>query len=214
MTVVLETIALLRAEHRRIDDAAGSLFAWSRELAAGGADRDALSVYLGFLREFISGHHHALEEKVLFPALVEHAEVPADRGPIAVLEADHRRCGELAGAVASAADEMLPERVRELVHHLWEHVDKEETVLLPEAERRLARAAVSELAAPPRSSAAQAAWDALEPLLARWPPADDPEVVRGAGCIACAAFAVTCGGIEKEWWSDWERLYHRSLDEG
>ena len=211
---MLETLAVLRAEHARIDAVAGSMLAWSRAFAGGAADRAPLPVYLRFLRELVTARHHALEERVLFPALVEHAEVPADRGPLAVLEADHRRGAELTAAVAAAPDEALPRCVRELVHHLWEHVDKEETVLLPEAEQRLARAAVSELPAPPVPAAARAAWHEVEPLLERWPPADDPEVVRGAGCIACAAFAVTCGGIEKEWWSDWERLYHRSLDEG
>ncbi len=48
----------------------------------------------------------------------------------------------------------------------------------------------------------------------RFPPLDDPEAIRGDGCVACSAFAVTCGGIEKEWWNDWEQEYHRSLDEG
>ena len=53
-----------------------------------------------------------------------------------------------------------------------------------------------------------------ERLVERFPPMDDSEIVRGDGCIACSAFAVTCGGIEKEWWNDWETEYHRSLDEG
>ncbi len=48
----------------------------------------------------------------------------------------------------------------------------------------------------------------------RFPPLDDHEAIRGDGCVACSAFAVTCGGIEKEWWNDWEHEYHRTLDEG
>ena len=53
-----------------------------------------------------------------------------------------------------------------------------------------------------------------EQLVERFPPLEDDEVFRGDGCVACSAFAVTCGGIEKEWWNDWESEYHRSLDEG
>lgn len=211
MSVAQQIVEVLDREHERIDAVAGSLLAWSRD-----PDRDpaALGRYLEFLRRFVSGRHHRLEEEVLFPALVEHAEVPADRGPLAVLEGDHRTAATLTDRVEEAGDDERSERVRELVHHLWEHVDKEQTVLLPEAAARLRRAGVAELEAPPPDEDAAAAWRAVEPLLERWPPADDPEVVRGAGCIACTAFAVTCGGIEKEWWSDWERLYHRSLDEG
>lgn len=210
MTAVQQIVEVLEREHGRIDDVAGSLLAWSRDPRR---DPAAIEVYLRFLRRFVSARHHRLEEEILFPALVEHAEAPADRGPLAVLEDDHRTAATLTDRVGAAGED-LEEPVRDLVHHLWEHVDKEQTVLLPEAAARLRRAGVAVLGAPPPDEEAAAAWRGIEPLLERWPPADDPEVVRGAGCIACAAFAVTCGGIEKEWWSDWERLYHRSLDEG
>ena len=60
----------------------------------------------------------------------------------------------------------------------------------------------------------EAARDLGERLTERFPPLDDPEIVRGDGCIACSAFGETCGGIETEWWNTWEHEYHRSLDEG
>ncbi len=38
--------------------------------------------FVRFFRVFVAGYHHEREEKMLFPALVETAEVPADRGPL------------------------------------------------------------------------------------------------------------------------------------
>ena len=51
-------------------------------------------------------------------------------------------------------------------------------------------------------------------LIGRLPPMDDPDLIRGDGCIPCAAFGDTCHGIETEWWTDWDKEHYRSLDEG
>jgi hypothetical protein len=120
--------------------------------------------------------------------------------------------GELELAAGSPEDSA--ETARRLARHLWEHVDKEDSVLLPEAEQRLVRGGISQLESRPPTSDEEAARDLGERLTQRFPPRDDPDMVRGDGCIACSAFAETCGGIEKEWWNTWEREYHRSLDEG
>ena len=116
---------------------------------------------------------------------------------------------EVATGGADAADV-----ARRLAHHLWEHVDKEESVLLPESIERLRRNGVTRLDGRGQTAEEESARALGEQLTERFPPLDDPEIVRGEGCIACSAFGETCGGIETEWWSTWEREYHRSLDEG
>jgi hypothetical protein len=103
---------------------------------------------------------------------------------------------------------------RDIARALWQHVDKEESVLLLESERRLIDGGVRELDPPPIGDAERRARDLLSELVRRLPPIDDPELVRGDGCIVCDAFGSECHGIETEWWSDWERMHHASLDEG
>jgi hypothetical protein len=117
-------------------------------------------------------------------------------------------------AEASREAEMAAAVARRLAHHLWEHVDKEESVLLPESTDRLRRNGVVSLEGREPTEEEIAARDLGVQLTERFPPLEDPEVVRGDGCISCSAFGETCGGIESEWWNTWEREYHRSLDEG
>jgi hypothetical protein len=92
----------------------------------------------------------------------------------------------------------------EYSHGLWHHIDAENSVLFPESEGRLAKKGVREL--PSREMTAQeaAAREAADDLLCRYPPASDPSIVRGDGCVSCHAFAESCRGLEREWWNEWE----------
>jgi hemerythrin-like domain-containing protein len=206
----------LTEEHRLVDRASGSLIRFAEgALTSETTSRDVADFVL-FLRVYVAGYHHEREEQELFPALVERAEVPADRGPLPVMLADHRASASMVDELeAAAGDPVAAAKVaRRLAHHLWEHVDKEDSVLFPESEQRLVRGGVAELQGRPPTIEEEAARELGESLTRRFPPLDDPNAIRGDGCIACSAFAVTCGGIEKEWWNDWEAEYHRSLDEG
>ena len=118
---------------------------------------------------------------------------------------------ELTAAGACAESESA---ARRLAAEIWQHLDKEETVLLPEAERRLIDGGVRELEGPPASDEVETARVLGLELIRKLPPMDDPDLIRGDGCIPCAAFGDTCHGIETEWWSDWEMEHHRGLDEG
>lgn len=205
-----EFVALLARQHRVLDRAAGSLLRWT------GSHQDeapeAREGYVGFFRSWCFGHHHRLEEEVLFPLLVEAAEVPANAGPLAVLRLEHERqvtaIKTLAEALQGAATTAV---VRSFVHAFWEHLDKERSVEFPEAARRLGRHGVTsvQLPTPPVEPPEE-----IMALIDRFPPADDPEVVRGDGCIMCSAFGGQCHGLETEWWSVWEWQHYRSLDEG
>jgi hemerythrin-like domain-containing protein len=212
----MQLLAELRQEHRLVDRLAGSLVRFAGEAVRGTTAAADVADFVHVLRVFVVGYHHEREEMTLFATLVERAEVPGDRGPIAVLVEEHRAGADLVDELERAA----PEAVRaadvatRLAHHLWEHVDKEESVLFPEAEQRLVRSAVNRLEGRRETAGEAAARELGVRLAKRFPPLDDPDIVRGDGCIACSAFAVTCGGIEKEWWSTWDREYHRTLDEG
>jgi hypothetical protein len=125
---------------------------------------------------------------------------------------DHRT---MAGLVATvAADGGSRASVLPLAHAYWEHVDKENSVLLPEADDRLRRNGVTSLAGHWPTPEQEQARELGVELVRRFPPVDDPQVVRGDGCVQCWAFGSRCAGIEKEWWNTWEWQYHRSLDDG
>ena len=204
------------AEHLLVDRVAGSLIRFAEMTAGGESSEEDVADFVEFFRVFVAGYHHEREEQTLFPVLVERAEVPADRGPLPSIEADHRAAAILVDELEEAGgnQERLASAARRLAHHLLEHVDKEDSVLVPESSERLRRNGVTRLEGRESTAEEEAARGLGEQLTVRFPPLDDPEVVRGDGCIACSAFGETCGGIETEWWNDWEHEYHRSLDEG
>jgi len=203
-------------EHQLVDRASGSLVRFAERANRSETMPQDVLDFVHFLRVYIGGYHHEREEQVLFPALVDRAEVPADRGPIPVMLADHRASAAMVDELEAAAEDpvIAAEVARRLAHHLWEHADKEDSVLFPEARQRLIRGGLANLEGRPPTPEEEAARELGVQLTERFPPLDDHEAIRGDGCVACSAFAVTCGGIEKEWWNDWEHEYHRTLDEG
>ncbi len=210
----MQLVEAICRDHRLIWRVAGSLVAWAER----GSDRpDAaadLDDYVRFLKIFVHGHHHRREE-ILFRALVEHAEVPRHRGPIEVLTAEHEESQRRIDALAAAgSSEATSAAAVALASELLQHLDKEESVLLPEAERRLIDGGIRELDDPPASAEVEAAAELGRTLVERWPPMDPPDLIRGDGCIVCPAFGDRCRGIETEWWSDWEREHYAGLDEG
>jgi len=211
----LELITVLRADHLLIDDLAGALFQWSAQLLGGEAASQDGTRFAATLRTLLEAHHE--REEVLFRALVDDAEVAGDRGPLAVLREEHLRTLELVAVLASDAgrpDDNTARVAHQLSHLLREHLDKENSVLFPEAEMRLNRNGIRQLEVRPPTTAEETAIDDARALFAGYPPLEDDEVVRGDGCVACAAFTETCHGIEAEWWTTWEWAHHRSLEEG
>ncbi len=210
----------LRREHDLIEPMLGSLRAFvtarleGRGLAADGAR------YLAFFRRFAGDFHHDKEEAVLFKALVEQAELPGDRGPIAAITGEHRRMADLLDALGGVLGSDLADaddrtKLHTLAvdysHALWRHMDAENSVLFPEGEERLRRAHVRELPSRPMHPAEQAAFEDAPALLAAYPPQADPQAPRGDGCVNCASYGTTCDGLEAEWWSDleWEDHWDR-----
>lgn len=208
----------LQAEHALVDAVVGSLRAWTLAWARGEGDAADGRAYLRFFRRWAGDYHHAREEDVLFPALVREVGLPRDKGPLAVIARDH---AELAGlldelevqlgrddAHARACVDAVATRYS---HHLWHHIDAENSVLFPESLARLRAHRVEELDGRAPTDDELAARREGEALLARFPPLHDATVFRGEGCIMCPAYGTSCEGLEREWWteSEWEEVHDR-----
>jgi len=210
----------LRAEHELIEQVVGSLRAFVEARLQGGGDPEDAARFLVFFRRYAGDFHHAKEEDVLFRALVDHAELPAERGPIAALTGEHQRMGELLDGLEPLLGSPLTDsadraRVKELAvdysRSLWHHIDAENSVMFPEGEEKLRRFHIRELDSRPPTAEEMAARDAGLELLAAYPPFHDPEVMRGDGCVACPSYGITCDGLEHEWWTDleWDDMRQR-----
>lgn len=213
----MQLIDELVAEHDLIDRVLESMRAYVDARVRGGADPSDGAGYMRFFRNFAGDFHHDREEDILFAALVQKAELPADRGPIAVMIADHAHMAELLGQLeplfgATELDPAALHRLQNLAvtysHALWHHIDAENSVLLPESRERLRRHHVSELSSRPMNPEEQAARACGELLLTKHPPTHDAEALRGDGCALCPAFGHTCRGLEREWWNEWEWKEH------
>lgn len=216
----MQLIEDLRAEHELIEQVAGSLRAFVTARLSGQGDPADGERFMAFFRRFAGDFHHDKEEAVLFAALAERAELPADRGPIAALTGEHRRMGglldEMAGLIgtplAGAADRArLQQLAVDYSRSLWRHIDAENSVLFPEGQERLRRFHVRELPSRPMTEAERSAREAGLALLLAHPPEHDAEAHRGDGCVACPSYGTTCNGLEREWWTDleWEDMWDR-----
>ena len=199
----------LHAEHIVIEQVAGALLTYAATPAAA-RSRDDGAAFLRFFTLYANHFHHAREEDTLFVALRDRAGLPADRGPIATMIADHARMAGLLAGLASClegradAEAGFLESATAYVHALWHHIDAENSVLFPECEPRLRRNGVTELRSRPMTADERHALSEGQALVARYPPPANPDVMRGDGCIMCPAFGVTCRGLELEWWNEWE----------
>ncbi len=216
----MQLIEDLRKEHELIEQVLGSLRAFVRARLAGQGDPADGVRFMAFFRRYAGDFHHEKEEKVLFRALVDRAEIPENRGPIAAISDQHRRMAQLLDGLeplltASRHTEADRPGMQALAvdysHSLWRHMDAENSVLFPEGQERLRRFQIQELPSRPMTEAERQAREGALALLTIYVPELDPEVHRGDGCVACPSFGVTCDGLEHEWWTDleWEDMYDR-----
>jgi hemerythrin-like domain-containing protein len=210
----------LRAEHDLIDQVLGSLRAFVEARLAGNGEPADGPRFFAFFRRFAGDFHHAKEEEVLFRALVDQAELPGERGPIAALTAEHQRMGGVLESLEPLLRSPLTDpaehaRLRELAvdysRSLWHHIDAENSVVFPESEERLRRFRIQELPFRAMTGEEEAARQSGFDLLQAYPPLHDPEVMRGDGCVACPSYGTTCDGLEREWWTEleWEDMHER-----
>ena len=211
-SALMRLIDELRAEHTLIDRALGSLRHW---VEVGGDAADGAR-FFEFFRRYADGFHHAREEDSLFAALHREVELPLERGPMAVLKADHHRLGALLSELEpllrkAERGERLTALAIAYSRGLWVHIDGENSVLLPESEQRLHRHNIHELPSRAKTTEEAAALQAGHELVTRYPELIDREVLRGDGCIMCPAYNDTCRGLEREWWneSEWSEHHDR-----
>ena len=207
----MRLIEELRAEHDLIERVAGSLRTFARQRGRGEGSPQDGPRFLAFFRLYAGQFHHAREEDALFVALQRDAELPGDRGPIAALLEDHRRMAGLLDQLESVADASSAEArasleaiALEYSQQLWQHIDAENSVVLPESESRLRRHGRAELPSRETTPEEEEARALGEKLLSLYPPVHEPDVPRGDGCVVCPAFTRTCRGLELEWWNEWE----------
>lgn len=134
-------------EHEIIERVLDSLERQAREVAAGAVVNYAFFTRsIAFVRQFADGVHHQKEERVLFPALCD-AGIPQDGGPVGVMLYEHDEGRKHIRAMESALDsasqgdanarKLLVQETIAYVELLRAHIQKENMILFPMAERTL-----------------------------------------------------------------------------
>lgn len=112
----------------------------------GNLNREKLDQILDFFRVFVDRCHHGKEEEYLFPNL-EKRGLPANQGPIPVMLHEHEGGRNAVKAISealaqarqgdAAATEAVAVNLAILDEHLRSHIDKENQVLFPMADKIL-----------------------------------------------------------------------------
>lgn len=138
----------LKAEHRGIELMLRVLSAISEKVGRGEPlHAEHMDGIMEFLTVFVDKCHHGKEEEFLFPAL-EAAGVLREGGPIGVMLGEHEQgrqlVAQLKGFVAGCesgdqkAAAGIQRVAKDYVDLLNQHIAKEDTVLFPMADARLA----------------------------------------------------------------------------
>jgi hemerythrin-like domain-containing protein len=136
---------LLKQEHQTILLVIGAA---EREVdkigRTGKVDAERMDKMIDFLRNFADRCHHAKEENILFVRMQEKG-MPSDSGPIFVMRREHeenrKNVAAMAGALPKAiagegsAVAAVKDNLAEYAGRLKAHIDKEDNVLYPMADR-------------------------------------------------------------------------------
>ncbi len=146
---------VLTAEHNAVLIALQILEKVESGLASSGANAEThLDQLIDFFKGFVDRCHHAKEEEVLFPEL-QRRGLPRAGGPIAVMLAEHdagrKHVGELQNGLArlrngdAHAMHTIREGCSSYVSLLRAHIDKENNVLFPIADRMIPEVDAAEI---------------------------------------------------------------------
>jgi hemerythrin-like domain-containing protein len=153
-------IGVIRDEHRSL---AAVLHAWTHALAAArgegrAADVGLMRAIVHYVRAFAVALHHPKEEQHLFKKLRERTD--SVNAELDELERQHHRDQQLVADLArqvealaactdakaaAAATQTLDDAVQAYAQFLWDHLGREEGVILPAAYRHLNEADWTEL---------------------------------------------------------------------
>jgi len=151
-------LEMLEACHDRIEDRLQVLQRLLEHLPQYGCDEQAQQAAANVMRYFdtAGAHHHEDEEKDLFPRLAGHAAAdPPLRALIEALRDDHRIMREawqalrqpLEGVCEGRCERIEAEAVHRFSTLYRAHIEREETELLPRAERLLPAEEIAALGA-------------------------------------------------------------------
>lgn len=183
-----KAIETLMNEHRLIEQVLGSLATFAGGLEDGDPDaRPTLAGFARFFSELADRCHHGKEEDGLFAALAD-AGFPREVGPVRVMLEEHvlgrahvaalAAAGARGGPLAGDELEDVRRHAREYVALLSAHIQKEDQILFPAAERALQSEVLEDLArqfeAHERDEMGDGTHEQLhelaEELISRWPP--------------------------------------------
>jgi len=107
---------------------------------------DDLARLIDFFRVFVDKCHHAKEEEILFPALIE-AGLPREGGPVQVMLQEHELGRKLVSELDTGLHDFQTSQKMDLheligpaknyIQILTAHIDKEDNVLYPIADAKL-----------------------------------------------------------------------------
>lgn len=143
----MQVTKVLFEEHKHILDAIKVLTATGSELSKGNDSAvDDIPQLIEFIRRYADDYHHGKEEDILFVLLQKHG-LPIESGPLSVLLADHDQGRVFVRNLAENTDKFLSsdksgrqaiiDNARGYARLLLAHIDKEDNVLYPMADKIL-----------------------------------------------------------------------------
>jgi len=152
-----KAIETLMSEHRLIEEVLGSLRTFVDQLDPDqGEARARVAEYAEFFREFADRTHHGKEEDRLFGAMAQHG-FPSNGGPVYVMLQEHeigrahvRALAELGGGSGKLSGEesnKVKNNAEGFILMLSAHIQKEDRILFPAAERAMPGPVLDSLAA-------------------------------------------------------------------
>jgi hemerythrin-like domain-containing protein len=199
----MDAIETLMNEHRVIERVLDGLVAFAAEVGRKGTtEKEELSRFVTFIREFADACHHGKEEDILFATMVEHG-FPRNGGPIAVMLREHDQGRGLvqilrersaSGAPWSDGDRHdIAEVAAAFADLLRAHIHKEDAILYPMAEQHLSPEVMGEVGEAceryeqdeSRAGAHERLHALADELVRRYAPAVHPSSAPRAGLGCC-----------------------------
>ena len=149
----MKLIEKLMEEHRLIEKAVGSFVTFTNAYENKKTDLKPLKNYAEFFRDYVDAYHHGKEEEMLMPAFVT-KEIALDSPPIQMIYNEHNANKEIIDALVelSKKDNLESAELEKMKAYalgycagIWEHIDKEDTVLFEEANNRFSGVLKKEL---------------------------------------------------------------------
>ncbi len=218
----------LDADHRLVERAAGALVRFARDEASHWNPKagETLAGFIDFFSTFMINYHTKKEENLIFE-FFKKTGLPPDKGPLYYYELEHKNHGEALDALKPYAQKetldieeqkSLVETAEKFCGDVWEHIDKEDSVVFQEVTERIRGTLRIELEKAAEifekeNSHLKKPSEKVKKLIDAYRPVEMlDDTFRGDGCMSCRYYGEGCSGIEHEWWSEheWEDFFARN----